>query len=196
MREGEIEGHKGYPNGPGGKSMQYSDQESRGKDVRPNAWQGYANANGKEKTIIHTDPNCPCYMLDAQSGERQGWAGQYHNAFNPYGGNALLESKTERNGYHKGFNDTGGASRFFYIAKASPKERGKNNAHPTVKPVALMEYLVKMVSREGAVVLDPFAGSMTTLLACVATGRKCITIEQSEEYCEMIKNRFRQIKMI
>jgi len=59
--------------------------------------------------------------------------------------------------------------------------KARNN-HPTVKPIALMKYLVKLVSREGQTVLDPFAGSFTTGLACVALGRNFIGIEMEEEY--------------
>ena len=181
VREGEV---KAITGGTGKAS-----KKSGGRhNWKPSNTGSKGDANGKEKTIIHTDPNCPCYMLDEQSGDNKGAHGGTSCGYDWFsGGNA-----------HQPINkdDSGGASRFFYIAKASPKERGRNNAHPTVKPVALMEYLVKMVSREGYTVLDPFAGSMTTLLACASTGRKCIAIEQSEEYCKAIKNRFRQVVLI
>lgn len=61
--------------------------------------------------------------------------------------------------------DKGGASRFFYVAKASPSER-KGNPHPTVKPVKLMQQLVKLYTPKGGILLDPHAGSGTTLVAC------------------------------
>ena len=85
-----------------------------------------------------------------------------------------------------GFKDYGGnASRYFksikYCPKASKKERGEGNNHPTVKPVALMEYLVIMFSKEGQTVLDPFMGSGTTGVACATTGRSFIGIELGEE---------------
>jgi DNA modification methylase len=63
------------------------------------------------------------------------------------------------------------------------------NFHPTVKPIALMEYLVKLVSREGAVVLDPFAGSGSTLLACKNLNRQYIGIEREEDYIKIINAR-------
>lgn len=66
----------------------------------------------------------------------------------------------------------------------------KNN-HPTVKPIKLMEYLIKLVSREGAVVLDPFAGSGTTLIACEKLNRKWIGIEKEEEYIKIINARLK-----
>jgi site-specific DNA-methyltransferase (adenine-specific) len=106
----------------------------------------------------------------------------------------------------RGHNDNGGsASRFFYCAKASKSERNKsidnafqrgetlrNNNHPTVKPIALMEYLVKLVSREGAVVLDPFAGSGSTLIACKNLNRNYIGIEKEPQYIEIINKRLFQ----
>jgi site-specific DNA-methyltransferase (adenine-specific) len=62
-------------------------------------------------------------VLDEQSGNRKGWSDQNHNSFNPYGGNALNDSETKRDGKHKGYNDNGGASRFFYCPKTSSKDR-------------------------------------------------------------------------
>ena len=85
--------------------------------------------------------------------------------------------------------DSGSAARFFYCAKASKKDRGDGNNHPTVKPTELMKWLVKLVTPEGGVVLDPFAGSGTTLVACKMLGRDCIGIEREPEYVEIIKRR-------
>lgn len=64
----------------------------------------------------------------------------------------------------------------------------KNN-HPTVKPLALMRYLLKMVTRKGQLILDPFAGSGTTLIACKQLDRKYIGIEMSKEYCNIAVKR-------
>lgn len=92
---------------------------------------------------------------------------------------------------HQG--NSGSAARFFYTAKASSSERGKGNNHPTVKPLDLMKYLVKLVSMpERNLILDPFAGSGTTLYAAKELGVKCIGIEMSEAYCEIIAERLRQ----
>lgn len=86
-------------------------------------------------------------------------------------------------------NDTGGASRFFYCAKASKKERGEGNNHPTVKPIKLMEYLVTLVTPPNGIVLDPFAGSGTTLLAAKNLGFDYIGFEKEGEYVEIIHKR-------
>ena len=91
----------------------------------------------------------------------------------------------------EGFGDTGGASRFFYVAKASKKERPNVNgvAHPTVKPMALMQYLVRLVTPPGGTVLEPFAGSGTTIEAALNEGFNVIGIEMTDEYLPLIMAR-------
>jgi len=76
-----------------------------------------------------------------------------------------------------GFGDTGLASRFFYCAKASKAERN-GSKHPTVKPLALMRWCVRLVTPVGGSVLDPFAGSGTTLEAAALEGMIGVGIEQ------------------
>lgn len=85
--------------------------------------------------------------------------------------------------------DTGGASRFFYCAKASQKERGENNKHPTVKPIKLMEYLIKLVTPPNGTVLDPFMGSGSTILAAKNLGFDTIGVEKELEYFNIAKKR-------
>ena len=75
------------------------------------------------------------------------------------------------------YGDSGSAARFFYTAKASSSERGKGNNHPTVKPIALMEYLIKLVTRPGSIILDPFCGSGSTAIAAQNLGRTCIALD-------------------
>lgn len=67
-----------------------------------------------------------------------------------------------------------------------PSERG---FHPTQKPVALMEYLIKTYTNEGMTVLDNCMGSGTTGVACVNTNRNFIGIERDDKYFEIAKNR-------
>jgi site-specific DNA-methyltransferase (adenine-specific) len=85
----------------------------------------------------------------------------------------------------------GEESRFFYTAKASTVERPRidGSAHPTVKPLTLMRYLVRLVTPPGGIVLEPFAGSGTTLEACIVEGFKCIGIERDPTYLELIVQR-------
>lgn len=87
-----------------------------------------------------------------------------------------------------GYGDAGSAARFFYNSKASPVDRW-GSKHPTVKPVELMKWLVQLVTPIGGTVLDPFAGSGTTGVSAMATGRNAILIEQSAEYCADIRAR-------
>jgi len=70
----------------------------------------------------------------------------------------------------------------------------RKNNHPTVKPIALMEYLVKLVSRESALVLDSFAGSGSTGLACQNLSRNYILIEREKEYCDIAEHRLKANK--
>jgi site-specific DNA-methyltransferase (adenine-specific) len=123
------------------------------------------------------------------------------------------------------YADSGGASRFFYVAKPSRRERdfgcehlpeksggdstgredgtdglkspragagrggGARNFHPTVKPVALMRYLVKLITPVGGVVLDPFLGSGTTGMAARYENRGFVGIEREEDYFYIAMNR-------
>jgi DNA modification methylase len=86
---------------------------------------------------------------------------------------------------------SGGASRFFYTAKADSAERPVVNgiAHPTVKPLDLMRWLVRLVTPRGGVVLEPFAGSGTTLEAAVLEGFRAIGIEREADYLPLIEKR-------
>jgi len=77
----------------------------------------------------------------------------------------------------------------FLVSKPSKAEKGENNTHITVKPLQLMEHLIKLFSKEGALIVDPFLGSGTTALACKNTNRRCIGIELNEEYYEICKSR-------
>ena len=78
--------------------------------------------------------------------------------------------------------DSGSAARFFYCAKASSSERGDDNNHPTVKPLALMRYLVRLVTRPGGLVLDQFCGSGTTGRAAVAEGMRFVGCDLNLAY--------------
>ena len=84
-------------------------------------------------------------------------------------------------------------NRFFYCAKASNSDRGKGNNHPTVKPIDLMRYLIRLVCPVGSVVLDPFMGSGTTGKAALEEGMEFIGIEQSEEYIDISKKRLTNV---
>ena len=84
--------------------------------------------------------------------------------------------------------DSGSAARFFYAAKASSAERA-GSVHPTVKPVALKQWLCRMIAPPGAVILDPFAGTGTTGEAAVREGQHALLIEREPRYCADIERR-------
>jgi site-specific DNA-methyltransferase (adenine-specific) len=172
-------------------------------------------------------------LLDEQSGiSKSGKAGiRTSDGFNAnsYGSGMGIKAG-QANGE---FGDKGGASRFFYVAKANKKDRNeglddlvaqesagkgnglgrlcaicgasilkpcecpdrtfvnppKQNFHPTVKPTALMQYLVRLVTPEGGTVLDPFTGSGSTGKAAILEGKQFIGIELTEEYLPIIAGR-------
>lgn len=70
----------------------------------------------------------------------------------------------------------------FLVKKPTGQEKGEFNSHPTVKPVGLIEHLIKLFSKPNSLVVDPFLGSGTTAVACVNTNRKCIGVELNSEY--------------
>ena len=73
----------------------------------------------------------------------------------------------------------------FLVPKPTKKEKGDYNTHITVKPISLIEHLIKLFSKENAIILDPFIGSGTTALACKNTNRKCIGYEINKEYYDI-----------
>ena len=121
--------------------------------------------------------------LDRQSGESSSRIGKPRGAASGDGW-GMTATGAE-------YNDQGGASRFFYVAKAPTSERPRVGgiAHPTVKPLDLMRWLVRLVTPPGGTVLEPFAGSGTTAEACVLEGFQCIAIEREADYLPLITSR-------
>lgn len=87
----------------------------------------------------------------------------------------------------------GGASRFFYVAKASRKDKGGDNSHPTVKPTELMAYLCRLITPPGGTVLDPFMGSGSTGVAALREGFDFIGMEQDAHYLAIAQLRLSEI---
>jgi len=208
-----------------------------GADQRPpgHVNLAYGGLDNTEPVRIHTDPNCPCAMLDGQTPNAGGSPGTRDKRGKVHGFCDGRESVRDDVYQHSG--DSGGASRFFYCPKASRSERNAGcegmeeqrgpvmsmrcvncghgqmdgrrdgpccdnpeyeatpargmvaNHHPTVKPLALMRWLVKLVAQPGDVVLDPFMGSGTTGVACAEEGREFIGIEREAEYVEIARRR-------
>lgn len=157
-------------------------------------------------------------LLDEQSGDKLG----------AHGRAAMPDRKIVNNIFGQGLNgnaavrpSNGGASRFFYVAKASRSERdaglahlpartcgeatdredesaglnspragagrrgGARNFHPTVKPIDVMRWLVRLVTPPGGLVLDPFAGSGTTGIAALREGTRFVGIDLEPEYARI-----------
>jgi site-specific DNA-methyltransferase (adenine-specific) len=192
------------------------------------------NLEGRWPANIILDPYT-AELLDEQSGQTAsksgGMSGRETAAV--YG----KHKSTPRTGH----DDKGGASRFFYVAKASKRDRNeglddleaktasemtgrkegsaglvmkhedgsdkanayagttgaaRQNFHPTVKPTSLMEYLVKLVTPPGGVVLDPFTGSGSTGKAAILQGFDFIGIELTEDYLPIIQGRLKYAEQL
>lgn len=88
-------------------------------------------------------------------------------------------------------DDGGSAARFFYCPKATTEERGEGNNHPTVKPIALMQWLCRLVTPPGGTVIDPFMGSGSTLIAADAEQFHAIGCELSADYAAIAERRIK-----
>lgn len=88
-----------------------------------------------------------------------------------------------------GLGDKGTPARFFYCPKASKRDRGEGNTHPTVKPTDLMRYLCRLVTPPAGVVLDPFMGSGSTGKAAVLEGFDFIGIDREPEHVKTSEGR-------
>ena len=178
---------KKYPNGPGGNTF-------GGGRMAITEWNQPA---GRFPANVLLDEHAAKEM-DKQSGvsksvRSERGAGKRGDTA-AYGEYGTLDDTT------RGHSDSGGASRFFpvfkYQAKAPKKERpvieredGSKIQHPTVKPLTLLEWLVELITPPNGTVLDPFAGSGTTLQAALNKGFTPIGIEQDADYIKLIEKR-------
>lgn len=143
----------------------------------------YDGAQGRHPTNVILDEE-QAAVLDEQSGITKSTKGKPRGSAKPGEGWGMTKTGAE-------YDDIGGASRFFYVAKANSKERPVVDgiAHPTVKPLDLMRYLVKLVTPAGGFIVDPFAGSGTTVEAAIMEGFNVLGIEQDETYIPLINER-------
>lgn len=185
-RIGDNPGYS-YPNGAGGNSFSIGGGVDGTRTDPVSSTQGRFPAN---------------LILDEEAGEildEQSLAGGMHGAGNKRSGGESeqvgkggLLGVGNHDGNGARFGDTGGASRFFYCPKASKKDKGADNTHPTVKNTKLMEYLIKMVTPPNGTVLDPFMGSGSTGVAAIRLGFDFIGIEQSNEYLAIAYQRIKE----
>ncbi len=151
-------------------------------------------------------------VLDEQSGHSQSTDRVRHNNQSRTSGQGIYGKFNDQD--TNGYADSGGASRFFYCAKASKAERNagcdeleahtagvgalrdggresqpRKNDHPTVKPLALMRYLVRLVTPPGGIILDPFMGSGSTGCAAVLEGFSFVGIDNDPHSVEIAEAR-------
>lgn len=152
---------------------------------------GYSDDDGKETIEAwECSPDCPVRILNEQSGMSVS-SGGFAASTGAFGNHGVYQRATGQE-TPPGFGDTGGASRFFYTPKPARSERnlgGVENRHPTVKSIALMRWLVRMITPPGGTVLDPFTGSGTTGCAVVLEGGQFVGFEREAEYLEIAKAR-------
>lgn len=149
----------------------------------PNASADFDASKGRWPANVILDED-QAAALDEQSGNGTSRKGKPRGSSKPGDGWGMTATGAE-------YDDTGGASRFFYVAKAPKKERPVVDgvAHPTVKPVALMRWLVRLVTPPGGHILDPFAGSGTTVEAALLEGVTITAIEREPDYIPLIQAR-------
>lgn len=144
--------------------------------------------NGETVAAFECTPGCAVAALDEQSGVLKS------GAFKQKG----LSANSEQPGGWKTGNriekdfgpaNSGGASRFFYCSKASKKDKGEGNSHPTPKNTTLMSYLIKLITPPGGVVLDPFMGSGSTGVAAIQHEFEFVGIEKELEYFQIARQR-------
>lgn len=165
--------------------------------------------------------DCPIKILDEQSGLTKSSKRGNHNSRVRTLGDIYKQDRDEYRDDNT-YGDKGGASRFFYVAKASQWERSfgldefeekiiegrdkgqderaiayktrptpKKNIHPTIKPIELMQYLVRLVTQPNGIVLDAYAGSGTTGIACKIDGFNFVGLEISQEYTDIANQRIK-----
>lgn len=168
-----------------------SEWVKNGGTIHSSTGEAFVQPSGRWPANVLLDDDAAA-LLDEQTGELVS------------GANPTRRSADAMRGSYGGFGgqdgceaprgvDRGGASRFFYVAKASAGERSAGladrNVHPTVKPIELMRWLVRLVTPAGGLVLDPFTGSGTTGCACVLEGFEFVGVEREPEYAAIAEAR-------
>jgi DNA modification methylase len=170
------------PNNIYGAGMTSMTGGTSGSGFDPNIGRWPANIihDGSDEVVAAFPDSLARPADDAVNGKGSG-SGEYIQS-GVYGGGRLSAARS-------GYKDSEtSAARFFYTAKADADDR-LGSKHPTVKPVDLMQYLVRLVTPKGGVVLDPFAGTGTTGEAAFREGMRAILIEREEEYQADIRRR-------
>lgn len=183
----------------------------------------YVQPSGRWPANVLLDEHA-AELLDAQTGVSKSGAQR-----KPFGRGGIWTTEKGEAPAGPQYGDSGGASRFFYVAKASRAERdagcealparsageatdredgteglsspragagrtgGARNIHPTVKPIALMRWLVRLITPPGGTVLDPFTGSGSTGVATLQEGFTFIGCEREPQYAEIAVHRLTHV---
>jgi DNA modification methylase len=220
-----IDGSRIGTNKPKAKNAAFNSWKSlEGRTDRQEPEQTYDANKGRWPANVILDPYT-AELLDEQSGLSKSKATAMKAGLVEGIGSKNLSQKASDYASVRGHDDSGGASRFFYVAKASKRDRNEGleelegrlvgtyaqdewsrqnmgntpdverkpvaNFHPTVKPTALMEYLINLVTPPNGTVLDPFTGSGSTGKAALFNDFRFIGIEMTEEYLPIIEGRLK-----
>ena len=173
---------KKYPNGPGGTTFGGGAMALTGQWRQP---------SGRWPANVLLDQHAAAWV-DEQSGPQKDGVAVNRNR-DPEANKSAAIYGTYKNGDRPDitYGGGGGASRFFYSAKAPRSERPNVDGvqHPTVKPLAIMRWLIRLVTPPGGTVLDPFAGSGTTIEAALIEGFDPVGIEMETDYLPLIQHR-------
>ena len=176
---------------------------------------GFTSEADRKSAAVHDAGSSGNTALNWNAGDKKASGNEYRLSEGRWPANVLFDEEAV----------TGQEwSRFFYVAKASKRERNaglegmpealggslsggndkrkgdkpqlsmRANHHPTVKPIALMEYLIRLVTPPGGNVLDPFMGSGTTGVAAIKNGVNFIGIEREAEYYKIAEARINKAK--
>lgn len=145
-------------------------------------------------------PGCAVAMLDAQDGGKRTRGNRKQTTGGGGTGNSVVIGDKHFTAHHERteLDISGGASRFFYVAKASKRDRngglpeGKENKHPTVKNTSLMDWLIRLITPPGGVVLDWCMGSGSTGVAALLAGFRFFGIERELESFEVATHRIEE----
>jgi site-specific DNA-methyltransferase (adenine-specific) len=187
---GDYEGKGWREEGSAEEAKRSASKDWRMKGIIPPA-----NPAGRFPANVILDES-QAAVLDAQSGWSKSPAIGSVTATKARKSSSMSGALSNQTPMSNGHGDSGGASRFFYVAKAPKSERPVVDgvAHPTVKPLTLMKYLAKLACPPGGVILDPFAGSGTTIEAALLEGFDVIGIEREADYIPLIESRIARVQ--
>lgn len=175
--------------------VDFTARQRQQADPRRRGWHGHVAIPGTDIQMFKEKGRFPANVQIDSKPE-----GLLDNGMQYLGGHRQIRTQPSKKGFLRGkvtapsedWRDSGGITRFFVIPKASPKERGDANKHPTVKPIRLFKQMIKLITPPGGVIVDPFVGSGTACLAAEELGFDCIGIDNNEEYCNIARQRLNE----